>query len=354
MIVGYQIDVLRTRAALDSLSGTWPKLTGADINPLLTHHWFAAAAEALHENFDLRVLTLERQGHLVAVAPMTSCNRMGSAWLEVIGSPVLHEPTGILSADPQARDALCVALISQQVPFLVSRVEQDQSLLDAMRQASRGRGHIAVARSAPCFSIDISGHWNDYLSGRSSEMKSGFRRKRRVLERSGQVSVEFLHPSQEDFGHILQEALDVEADSWKGRQGSAILQNRPLRNFVYSLGSRFAATGQLQVSFLRVAGQAIAMNILLEYGNRLWEIKVGYRDAWRGNSPGMLLLWETLRNAFERGLSGYEFLGSGDGQQPAWANSSRQLWSLVHYPFNLSGLLAYFGMVAKRLVARFG
>jgi CelD/BcsL family acetyltransferase involved in cellulose biosynthesis len=94
------------------------------------------------------------------------------------------------------------------------------------------------------------------------------------------------------------------------------------------------------------------MSILLEIDRRYWEIKIGYRESAGRASPGRLLLWETLRDAFGRGLRGYEFLGTGDGQQPDWANARQSLQTLVFYPWNVRGMWALGADTLGRIVRR--
>ena len=92
------------------------------------------------------------------------------------------------------------------------------------------------------------------------------------------------------------------------------------------------------------------MSILLEHGQRYWEIKIGYRESVSRASPGRLLLWESLHAAFNRGLRSYEFLGSGDGQQPDWATSSQALHTLVYYPWTAAGIWALATDAAARVL----
>jgi CelD/BcsL family acetyltransferase involved in cellulose biosynthesis len=205
---------------------------------------------------------------------------------------------------------------------------------------AKGRGTLLIARSAPCLRVDIAGSWDEYLAGRSSQVRSSLRRKRAMLEQSGPVSFELLHPEAADLPAILEEAIEIEADGWKEAAGSSLRRNAALREFVYALAERFAAAGALRVGFLRAAGQGVAMSILLEHDQRYWEIKIGYRESVRRASPGRLLLWETLREAFNRGMRGYEFLGSGDGQQADWATGSTALHTLVYYPWTRAGFRA--------------
>jgi CelD/BcsL family acetyltransferase involved in cellulose biosynthesis len=247
---------------------------------------------------------------------------------------------------------LCDTIVGLRLPVALLRIEQDGAAASSFAAACHGRGRLFVVPSPPTLQVDLRGGWQAYLETRSAKLRSDIRRKIRRLETTGKVQIEFLRPTPIELDRVLEEAIDVEADGWKGRAGSALRYNSPIRRFVSSLASQFAAIGQLRVNFLRIDGSAIAMCIDLEHSGRLWSIKRGYREAFCHSSPGKILLYETLRNGCERNLSGYEFLGSGDPMQPEWATGERRLQSLVFYPYSFQGALAFAGDIASLPIRR--
>ncbi len=344
--------VLTTQHALEAIAVEWDRLPAAQADPLLTHRWMSAATE-LHAGDQLHAVCNLRESRLVAVAPLAATRRSGIQWLEFIGSAVLYEPCDLLAESDTDRQQLCDWLVGLKKPLLLQRVPVNSGTGAALQRAALGRGRLLKASSAPSHRVDIQGDWDAYLAGRSSQLRSGLRRKRAMLEQSGPVTFDTLRPTPDELPAVLDEAFDVEADGWKGAAGTALKQNDHLRQFVSELARRFAATGDLRIYFLRSGGRAVAMSILLEFDRRLWEIKIGYRESAARASPGRLLLWEILRDAFSRGLKGYEFLGAGDGQQPDWATSSHSLATLIYYPNSLAGFSAagldLIGRVARRL-----
>jgi CelD/BcsL family acetyltransferase involved in cellulose biosynthesis len=148
----------------------------------------------------------------------------------------------------------------------------------------------------------------------------------------------------------LDELVRIESSGWKLANGSALLVRPRLQAFLREVSRRFAHRGQLRVNLLYCGTQTVAVQWLLEYGGRLWELKVGYDERWSRTSPGRLLLWESLQFAFEMGVDAYEFLGAGDGQQAAWATSSRSLETLVWYPYSGAGIVAAATDAARRLL----
>lgn len=346
------VRVLTKHAQLDETAAAWDALPQARANPLLASRWVGAAAR-LHPDDALRVVTIETGSRLVAAAPLALSRRNLVNRLEFIGAGTLNEPAGLLAESASDLGQLCDALTGLRLPLLLQRIPVDSGVAPLLRQCARGRGWVLIARSAPCHRVDIAGSWADYLAARSSQVRSGMRRKRAMLEQSGAVTVDARRPQPAELPPVFDEALDVEADGWKGSGHSSMRSNDSLRGFVADLARRFAETGELRISFLRAGERAVAMCLLLECDRRLWEIKIGYRESASRASPGRLLLWETLRGAFEKGLRSYEFLGSGDRQQPDWATSSQALHTLVYYPYGLAGLMALAMDAMSHLLRRF-
>jgi CelD/BcsL family acetyltransferase involved in cellulose biosynthesis len=192
------------------------------------------------------------------------------------------------------------------------------------------------------------------LATRSKECRAGFRRKRRQLAAGGTVSFESSAPDPDAAVRLLGELVQVEASGWKQRSGSALASRPSLHAFFADLTRRFAARRQVRLSFLRRDGAAVAAQLGLQYGNRYWELKVGYDERWHAASPGRILLWEMLRESFDRGLRAYEFLGTGDGQQTAWSTSESALSTLVFYPYSARGAVAVARDAASSLMRRVG
>jgi CelD/BcsL family acetyltransferase involved in cellulose biosynthesis len=185
----------------------------AQANPLLSYRWFAAAAATLHADATLRVIVVRRDSRLLGIAPMAVERRHGVDRLEIIGAARLQEPAGLLAADEPALQSLCESLIALGQPFVLHRIPPEAGVLLLLSACARGRGIVMSARSAPCLRIEVAGSWEDYLAGRSGQVRTGLRRKRRRSKSSGQSHsiAASIQPNCRPF----EEALDVEADGWK-------------------------------------------------------------------------------------------------------------------------------------------
>jgi len=344
--------LIETLADFAALADAWSDLPGAGSDPLLSHDWFFAAAGTLHREQRLQIVTAWRDQELVAVAPLIEARRQGTRWLEFIGSRLLFEPCNMLFRDEDARNELMRGVVALHCPLSLHRLPADSGLATVLRGFRSG--WLVPVRSAPCRRVDMLQPWDAYLATRSKECRTGFPRKRRQLAAGGTVNFESLAPDRDAAVRLLEEFVQVEASGWKQRNGSSLASRPGLHAFFADLARRFAARGQLQLSFLRRDGAAVAAQLGLKYGNRYWELKVGYDERWQAMSPGRILLWEMLRESWAQGLRAYEFLGSGDGQQAAWSTSERALSTLVLYPYSARGAIAFADDAASSLIRRVG
>jgi CelD/BcsL family acetyltransferase involved in cellulose biosynthesis len=184
----------------------------------------------------------------------------------------------------------------------------------------------------------------------TARRRSDLRRAQRRAARLGEVSYEMLAPSPAELQPLLEEAIAVEAAGWKGRARTALAHDEMRRAFFRHYAAAACSKGILRLCFLRIGGQAAAVQLAVETGNRFWLLKLGYDEQFARCSPGSLLLMETIRHAAIRGLRSYEFLGSAEPWIRPWTDTVRPCVRLDVYPFERSGV----GMLATDVAAAAG
>src|SRR5262245_25737173 len=141
--------VLRSIPQLESLAAEWNGLADRAGHALLRHEWFLSAARTLHAQDAIAVVAnRDASGRLCGVAPLVTRNSYGSARMEILGSSALHEPTGFLCADADARTNLLESVFELGQPMLLQRMVQET--LPAIPEGqSTSRHGILLSRPAP-------------------------------------------------------------------------------------------------------------------------------------------------------------------------------------------------------------
>jgi hypothetical protein len=102
-----------------------------------------------------------------------------------------------------------------------------------------------------------------FLASLSSNRRYDFRRKRKCLEKSGEVTTRIVSPAAGELPALLQEALLVEDSSWKGRAGSSLLKHPELQEFFQHYLAKACAEGIVRLCFIDIDGKPISMHIAL-------------------------------------------------------------------------------------------
>jgi hypothetical protein len=84
--------------------------------------------------------------------------------------------------------------------------------------------------------------------------------------------------------------LALEAGSWKGDRGTAILCDELDAAFIRQLLNGLAGQGDASVALLRVDGRPIAAQVLMYCGTTAYTWKIGFDAEFAKYSPGALLV----------------------------------------------------------------
>lgn len=353
---GYTVETLRRIDSPDELAALWRQLPQVAQELTQSVDWTLVAAERLYGADALRVVQSRKDDEVIALAPLGVTNGGGVERLEILGATTLFEPCGFGYRDDEALTTLCRSVIGLGRPLVLQRIEADGALLKTFKSAARGRGQLLQFKASGSPFVPIACSWDEYSQSLSSRRRQDYRRARRNLERAGKVEVEIRKPGPDEVEPVMAEAMRVEAASWKGRGGSAMLTNPRLSGFFLQLAQRLARQGQLRVCFLRLDGAPIAMQIGVVHAGRWWVLKIGYDERWAEHSPGIQLMWDALRAAFEERLTSFEMLGSAEPWLTIWTRQERAYRTLAFYPYNGRGMVALGADImrafAQRLRAR--
>jgi CelD/BcsL family acetyltransferase involved in cellulose biosynthesis len=337
--VEQRVRVLGSADEIDRIAPEWRELAAASGPAMNTPEWYASAARFAHPASDeISVRTLWRGEQLVAVAPLALVRTSAAARYEIIGSRLLYEPAEILAADRQAAEAIAADIAALEWPALLSRLPAAAQLTDVLLTRTRRTGWMLSPGASGSPYIDLSGAWQAYHDGLPSRVRNIVRRAHRALGRLGRLEFEFTKPQPDAVPSLLQQAFEVEMQSWKGRLGSAVLQRRDMHDFFVHYALAAAARGELLIALLRLDGAPIAMQIANVGRNAYWQLKIGYDDRHSKYLPGLQLLLETIRWSFEHELDSYEFLGSREPWTREWTGQVRNHRTLLFYPFNARGM----------------
>ncbi|MGH9435535.1 MAG: GNAT family N-acetyltransferase, partial [Terriglobia bacterium] len=296
----------------------------------------------------LEIHTIRDNGRLTGVLPMI---RQGGT---LKAAANIHTPGfGVLADNPRAAGKLAQALFSSE-PRRISLIDLEPGgeTFRAFMHAAHEASYKVLLRPYQCSPyLEITETWEEYKGVLTAKKRfRNLRRKRLKLSREGNLSMEIVDGSIR-LEELLQEAYKVEASSWKGPNGSAIISDPRTRNFYTGIARWAADQGSFRLAFLRLNGRPVAMTYLLEQHGVCHLLKAGYDPDFGRFSPGTLLTHMIIEHCFAAGLDRVEFYGNGERYKFFWANAAIERIRLEAFAPTTTGRLTEAAFVYARPVA---
>ncbi|KRA81600.1 GNAT family N-acetyltransferase [Altererythrobacter sp. Root672] len=325
---------------MEALVRGWELLQPQATLPTQGADFVAALGRTLLADTPIKLIEAKEADETVAVLPLCHGRGPFARW-RLPGAAEVFEPGDALCRDSRSAQTLAQFLSRQARAVELHRVPANSSLIPALRAAMKGRGWVSVRPATACPYILLDASWTDAERRFSARRRSDFRRAERRAAEFGQVTCEILSPNPAEFDALFDEAVAVEARSWKTEAGTAIASEPVKEEFFRSYFQAACDRGEFRVAFLRIDGKAIAMQLAVEWAGRYWLYKIGYDEAYGRCSPGTLLMLHCLGRAAGQGLVSFELLGDAEAWiADFWTREQHECRRVRTYPLSLSGLTA--------------
>lgn len=157
--------------------------------------------------------------------------------------------------------------------------------------------------------LAISADWESYFLTLSHDFRRNLKRTERDLTKLGAITFQ-LATSPDDIQLAFDAMREIDAASWKAKNGETIDATANLSSYYLGLASEFAAAGKLVLAILRVGGEPVAMIMAIHDKGILYTMKTSFKinSGSARISPGNLVMLHLLKNAWSRGYSGIDFV----------------------------------------------
>jgi CelD/BcsL family acetyltransferase involved in cellulose biosynthesis len=248
--------------------------------------------------------------------------RVAPFWRYLAAPPYDYAFVSSPLIDPQYRDAVW--------PAFFDAIARERSLPNVLKLKLLDAGDAAhapmmaalQARHAPM--LTLSERTRPFLNGPSERKRSGSTAKKlrqdwNRLSALGHIDIAN-DLSPEGARGAFEIFLRLELQSWKGRNGTALLSHDEDAAFTRSLISELGARGGASVALLRVDGRAIAAQVLLYSGTMAYTWKTAFDSEFAKFSPGALLVDKVSDELFASGIKTIESCSTeGSFMEHLWA-----------------------------------
>jgi CelD/BcsL family acetyltransferase involved in cellulose biosynthesis len=330
-----RIDIARDRSALQGIEAEWRSLAEARGAPFITPDWYWAWMRHFRERGSPFVVSVrDPVGGLIGLMPLVLSRRRLAPTLSFAGAEYgdYFHPVARSAADEetllgaftkalrerQDEWAIVVAdYVDEDAPWTRALINSNEVRLAAIRYHE----HPSVYLSIPFAGLT----WEEYLAGRSRNLRSQLGRKRRALERAGPVR---FRRGGDALERDMSTLFELHGKRWTGKE-STIFSSPGARAFHLDFARAARDHDWLRLWFLEVGGTPVAAWYGWSIGGRYLYYQAGFDPAWADFSPGLVLLAHTIEAAFDEGASEYDMLLGDEAFKARFATVSRARRTLV-------------------------
>lgn len=210
-----------------------------------------------------------------------------------LSTPLLDRdmaPDAVTRLMEQARKAGAHALILENVSL-------DGAAMQAIRQSLAMQDlapRILQSHARAC--LDATRDADDLLRDALGAKKlKELRRQRNRLAEHGDVTFHIARTPAE-IAATIDTFLTLEASGWKGKRGTALMQDAGDSAFIRSATRALAERGQCEIVTLRAGDTPVASGVLLRHLDRAFYFKLGVDERFAKLSPGVQLTLDVTRH----------------------------------------------------------
>ena len=318
LVASESLEVYGALEELGDLEPDWNALAASAKSPFLTTQWLKVWWRAFG------------RGRLVSLALRDGDGSLGAGGVfarsrgRLVGTANYHSGSwDVVSRDERAHAELLRQVAGARAPVVVLPTMLGESTPSVAARAFRSAGYRMLREPAPVSPfLALPASFEELLAAASSNLRSQFGRKRRALERKGELVLRS-YATPRDVDAKLETFFAIEGSGWKTRSGTAILSDPSTERFYRELARAAASEGWLRLRLLELEGAPIAGDYSLVFAGGEFLLKTGFDTSYASLSPGLVLRGEILRAAIDERLDFYDFLGGPDQYKLRWTDEVR-------------------------------
>ncbi|MBN8535307.1 MAG: GNAT family N-acetyltransferase [Rhizobiales bacterium] len=310
------IELVRDAARLSEIGPVWDTLWRCAGAPIFqSHAWISAWWTHLadHSARELLIVLAWRGDQLLAVLPLAIHRRLGLRMLEWAGRDVCDYCDALMMPGSSPD------LLTRMWGEFCATTRFDVSLLNRLLPDARAWSLLSADRGARLranrrmeHSTRVSGEWTDgaaWFDHFPKKIRQNYKRGVKFLEEGANLRFRLL-PPETDLAPALAQ-LAAFKRLWLTKTGHVAPLFDEGAPLLPALAEVLAKAGTLRIFVLERDGAIIALSLNFMEGDSLLAFVTAYDPAFERGSPGMVLMMDYIRWAFDEGCREVDFL-TGD------------------------------------------
>lgn len=352
--------VLRHRADFDALEGDWNDLYARAVGR--THvfqtfnwnwHWANNFLDHAGCNCELALVTVRRQGRLVALWPLMLVHRFGLKVAKWIGEPVSQYGDALIDTTEDANEifALSWAAISRDLGAHAVHLRKMRADAVALPLITRAHATLTARDDAPYLDLASAPGFAAYEERYTAKARKNRRRLARRLAALGPVNTQTLG------GGAAARTAALEAITLKRRSLEATGRVSPaLDDPRFAAFFADAAEGRDHPCGCRVTrmlvGERLAASTIDITGNGTCAAHlIVHEPEFDACGAGTLMTEQWIRAASDDGFAVFDFLAPAHGYKSEWADGAVTVsdYAIATSPVGVLVVAAYYAVLRSRM-----
>lgn len=350
----YQVRIIDEFSEFLLLESSWYSLaqSSAELCPMLTFGWLCAWWKTFGSSLCMHVITIWDGELLIGALPLairqnkyiffrrkiligwvnTWVDRY--LWLEHKDYPDAHRNIlNYLDENKKNWDELHLQrqpVGSQQAAALVSYFNA---------------GSYAVIHQDDLLSptMILPNTYEEIIAELSPAFRQSLKRKIKLVEKRNDIQMWIARDAE-----CKQAIRDISLETWQHQMGTSMVATPELESFFDKDIQSASAENNLLVAIMTVDGEFAAFEFNIRCGEKLYNLKLGYKSKYANLSPGVVLKNFLLKWLFENTQQGkfveYDLMGTTEDYKLNWTKRIRQHQSVRLLPkkiMNIFWLIKY-------------
>lgn len=337
------LQLVTTRAGFDALEADWISLferagRGEQMFQTFNWLWHWTNHFCLEDCTTLAIVTVRREGRLIAVLPLALERVVGLKQLVFMGAPVSQYGDAVAEQVPDQ-----AAVVEQALRFGITRTRADVVRLAKVRDdaiiapvLTRMQAEMTGAEAAPYADLAAAGGQEAFDRRFSTKVKKNRRRQERRLAEHGAIGL--------DWKLSQRAAADAAATTMVLKRAWLKTRGQLSRTFADPRSERFFAdvcagaqrpTGA-QVSLLTTGGEIANAAITVTIKGRQALHILAYGLKFERCAPGAFHMERLVEQAFATGVTMLDFLAPRHEYKLEWADGALRVADYA-LPISLAG-----------------
>ena len=309
-----QTEIVSDLKRFADLQPYWDRLWERCNGYIFQHHrWIAAWLEASYPSARPCIAIQWREGEIVAAIPLAVVRRLGLRVLEWSAQAMSDYCDALATPGAMASIVPLWNAVWNAGGFDLVSLGQIRPDATARRCIDKdwnsSSGFARQSREQRCFGVHYAGRNADtWFRSLGKKGRNNFWRGERIIAGiGGDVAFRSIGSTDPSIGADLRRILALKRAMLRTRKKASLLLTRsgdPLEAMLDAA----ASTGLMRLFLLTSGGRVAAASVNFVRGNSMQAYLTSYDNEFERGSPGMLLIINYVRWAFDNGLTEVDFL----------------------------------------------